>query len=575
MFALGIRYLNGWAMATHPSDRERAEWPPHPDRVFMALAAAHFETGDEGSGDVEERAALEWLQSLPAPSIAVGGYEQREIVTSYVPVNDTEIARRGDESKRLAAIDKVGSLDKAKDAGLALMPEFRSRQSRSFPLAIPHVLDDAADGMPHVYLIWDAEALARHQNALASLSAKVTSIGHSASLVQMWVEPGPPPATLVPVDGVTATHRLRVSGDSRLEHLESRYKAGLRPSASLWQGYGDPETVVSGKSRAHSVFDPNVLILRRIEGPRLGLESTLQLTEALRGTILKSVHGQTCGCDKWNTKSPSFAEARECYAKMPEWISGHTPDGKPSEEPHLAFIPLADVGQPHARGHLLGVGIVAPWRVSPEEQRALNPVLFYTREDESPDDERYAGTARQLDLTMGRAGVWRIELTDEDMRDPREHPVTLRQEVWTGRTHGDSAGSTMWATVTPIVFDRHPKETWSGSDAPRVRAEKQAAYWREVESMIAEACERIGLPRPVEVVARPASHFVGVPSSGHMPRMLRKDGTQKRQTHAVIRFDAPVTGPVLLGAGRYRGYGLCRPLSKEWNSGSGGEGGEA
>jgi CRISPR-associated protein Csb2 len=546
MFALGIRYLNGWAMATHPSNRERAEWPPHPDRVFMALAAAHFETSDEGGGDAEERAALEWLQSLPTPAIAVGDHEQREIVTSYVPVNDTQIARRGDESKRLAVIDKVGSLDKAKDAGLALMPEFRSRQSRSFPVAIPHVPDDAADGMPRVHLIWDTEVPGRHQNALASLSAKVTSIGHSASLVQMWVESEPPPATLVPLDGVAAKHRLRVSGDSRLEYLESRYKAGLRPSGSLWQGYGNPETVASGKSCVHSVFDPNLLILRRIQGPRLGLESTLQLTEALRGAVMR-------GCP---------------IQPPPSWISGHTPtpDGKPSEDPHLAFIPVADVGHEHARGRLLGVAIVVPRRVSPEEQKALNPVLFYAREDESPDDGWYAGTPRQLDLTMGRAGVWRVELADEDPR------VALRPEVWTGRTwsEGDDVGSTLWATVTPIVFDRHPKETWSGSDAPRVRAEKQAAYWREVESMIAEACERIGLPRPVEVTASPTSVFQGAPSSGQIPRTLRKDGTQKRQTHAVIQFDTRFVGPVLLGAGRYRGYGLCRPLAE-----TGWEGGEA
>ena len=27
-----------------------------------------------------------------------------------------------------------------------------------------------------------------------------------------------------------------------------------------------------------------------------------------------------------------------------------------------------------------------------------------------------------------------------------------------------------------------------------------------------------------------------------------------------VTFKEPVVGPVLLGAGRYRGYGLCRPL---------------
>ena len=44
MIAIGIRHLNGWYMASDSADRNRPEWPPHPDRIFMALAAAHFET---------------------------------------------------------------------------------------------------------------------------------------------------------------------------------------------------------------------------------------------------------------------------------------------------------------------------------------------------------------------------------------------------------------------------------------------------------------------------------------------------------------------------------------------------
>jgi CRISPR-associated protein Csb2 len=34
------------------------------------------------------------------------------------------------------------------------------------------------------------------------------------------------------------------------------------------------------------------------------------------------------------------------------------------------------------------------------------------------------------------------------------------------------------------------------------------------------------------------------------------------QVHAWLRFDQPVTGPVMLGAGRYRGYGLGKPLDR-------------
>ena len=65
MLAIAVRYLTGWSMATHPADRERSEWPPHPDRVFMALAASHFET-DGGDG---ERAALRWLEEQGAPGM--------------------------------------------------------------------------------------------------------------------------------------------------------------------------------------------------------------------------------------------------------------------------------------------------------------------------------------------------------------------------------------------------------------------------------------------------------------------------------------------------------------------------
>jgi CRISPR-associated protein Csb2 len=517
MFALGVRYLNGWAMAMHPSDRERAEWPPHPDRVFMALAAAHFES----DGGDAERAALTWLQSLPPPAMAVGQADQRGIVTSFVPVNDTEISRRGNENARLAGIDKITDLRKAKAAGLALLPEHRTRQARAFPVAIPvyepeFIMRDGA-GMPRVYLIWEAATPSESDHrALESLCRKVTSVGHSASFVQAWIESSPPAPTLVPIDGVAARHWLRVPGAGRLDHLVSRYEAGLRPAASLWQGYGAPEAATMEQERPSSRFDADLLILGRVEGPRLGPESSLMLTEALRGVVMSRCPVQP----------------------PPAWISGHAPDGSPSQDPHLAFIALPDVGHSHAEGRLLGVAIAVPRGVRADEQIHLGAVLFETT----------TGEAKAIELRT-RAGVWKVQLGDEDPR------IAMRPETWTA----SPAGSTVWATATPVVFDRHAKETWRANDPPRVRAEKHAAYWAEIEGMIARACENVGLPRPAEVAATPASVFRGAPSAGQMPRMLRNDRTQRRQTHALIRFDQPVIGPVLLGAGRYRGYGLCRP----------------
>ena len=89
MVALAIRYLNGWAMATDPADRGRPEWPPHPDRVFMALVSAHFET----DGEPREREALDWLERQEAPGLLASECAERTAVTAFVPVNDTSVPR--------------------------------------------------------------------------------------------------------------------------------------------------------------------------------------------------------------------------------------------------------------------------------------------------------------------------------------------------------------------------------------------------------------------------------------------------------------------------------------------------
>ena len=212
MFALGFRYLNGWSMAASDGARkQRAEWPPHPDRVFMALAAAWFETGE----DDREGAALRWLEALPPPAIAASDAEPRTAITSYVPVND---GGGGRKQNAKTAIDGL------RNRGLAALPEHRLRQPRGFPVAVPHD--------PTVHLIW-SRALDEHGSALKSLAAKITHIGHSASFVQAWVEEDRAvPATWAPTEAV-ATHRLRVPGAGRLARL------GRSCNRDSWVTYRD------------------------------------------------------------------------------------------------------------------------------------------------------------------------------------------------------------------------------------------------------------------------------------------------------------------------------------------------
>jgi CRISPR-associated protein Csb2 len=108
-------------------------------------------------------------------------------------------------------------------------------------------------------------------------------------------------------------------------------------------------------------------------------------------------------------------------------------------------------------------------------------------------------------------------------------------------------------TVTPIVLDRHLKE----------KGEAQA---EEIAVQIATACSNLGLPEPETVVPDKHSAIEGAPPawpSGRSPEWMRwrlPAALKSRQlTHASIRFSSLVQGPLLLGAGRFVGLGLCRP----------------
>lgn len=523
MFALGLRYLNDWAMAAADGARkERAEWPPHPDRIFMAMAAAWFETGQVP----DEGAALRWLESLPPPVITAAEATTRSATgggkptVSYVPVNDAERSRK---------IPDSCDFGKLKDAGLGLLPEQRSRQPRPFPMAIP------AD--PNVFLRWESQIPLLHRAPLISLCRKVASVGHSASFVQMWLEDSPPDANWVPVAGI-GQHRLRVFGPGRLDDLERRcnreaviawgnfearidaaakskekkmlreqqgrqFPAGrpisLRPVPGLWQGYGRPDQSVKAEAPG-SLFDPRLVVLA-LSRQRLSLHSTLKLTEALRGAMLKA-----------------------CPEPIPEWVSGHIADGRATTKPHVALLPLPFVDHEHADGRIMGLALALPRAVDPAEAAAiLEPWL----RDEF-------GLPKTLDLFDGAWLECQAEL--ETRENP---PASLRVSAWTRPAQ-------RWASVTPVVLDRH----CDGKDK-----------WEKAAEVVKDACQRIGLPRPVDVLLHPNSLIRGVPSARDFPYLTRKsDGGRMHHAHAVLVFDQPVQGPVLIGAGRFRGYGLCRPL---------------
>ena len=528
MFAIGIRYLTGYAVATDVSNREQAEWPPHPARIFMALAAAHFETGEEST----ERAALEWLETLGPPAFNTPRADRREVVTHYVPVNDASLP---DKVKNDAKPESV-------NAGLSVLPQYRAKQPRTFPRV--RLNEDC------VYLLWPTvQPDALQQAAVDRLCAKVIRIGHSSSLVQMWVEESPPDANWSPAEAGGV--RMRVFAQGTLDYLKVQFNAenvdaysdlkasivsangkaqselkrelaerfgdqepvSRRPAMGLWQTYGQTDSLnhAMHESPVSGVFDNQLMIFTLQDGPVLGLESTWMLLTAVRDTILSR-------CDP-----------------TPEWINGHRPDGSPTQEAHLAVLPLAFVGHTHADGHLLGLALAFPKHISPRDRgKALRRLLYDAEAQAAP-----------IKITLGSLGDW--TLAREQRPSP---PWALTNETWTGPAR-------TWATVTPIILDRHPKADYV----------KQRERWlKEVSDSIAESCRRQGLPEPVNIDVDKTSWHRGapraVPGQGGFPLpTIKARETARQQVHAWLQFDQDIEGPLLLGAGRYRGYGLFKPWS--------------
>lgn len=520
-FSLTIEYLTGYAVATVPFARDQAEWPPHPARVFMALAAAHFECNDESVDRVAERSMLEWLSSLQPPAMSVPQASTREVLTVYVPVND----QKSDE-----AIVK------------------RSRQPRFFPRV--HV------GDRHLCVIYEGDErdLHIHSRTLEALCARVTRIGHSSSLVwvrlDMNVEVMP---THVP-DEFAVAAPVRIVGDGAMNRLETAFnglavakyadmqneisqtsgakKKKLNEALSAVFPNGQPTSQRPSFSQSspyrevgsidrsvpnNSVFDPNFIVLSTDDASTqtFSIESTAAVSQALLGLLLSRIEATGNA--------------------IPSWISGHEANGEPlRSSSHIAIVPLAYVGrhwidvERHARGQLLGLGILIPREVPLRERsKFLSRILF---------DEQ--GGPRSLKLTLGPAGEWSIA------RDTSIAPkFTLRTSTYT-----ESCRS--WASVSPVVLDRMPK-------SDRVR---DPIGWRsEVAEVITASCLKVGLPEPTAVRTEKTPFFIGsqraMPGQGGFP-LLRQG---RFQVQVQLDFAQPVAGPVLLGAGRFRGYGLMRP----------------
>jgi CRISPR-associated protein Csb2 len=397
--------------------------------------------------------------------------------------------------------------DKQKNAR-GVLPAWRSRQARRFPAARP--------SDPVVRLFWiGVEPAEETLAALTRLARDTAYIGHSASLTRCRFQFDDDGRR-----GSEAELPERTVYAGRFAELCGAFNAGRRP---LPGARVKPAPEVT--QRRANAFGERWLILEHIGGDMPDLRAFALVSKTIREALLSGYQRIGLG------------------ARVPEVISGHGPDGGPARVPHLAIVALPFAGFPYADGHVMGFALVPP-----HDSAIL-------------DDEDFRKSLRTLaalDEERGRR-VLTVK-TKEGTPPDRAYSIALSPTFEAPGRSLDPAlytrSSAIFATVTPIALDRHLKEQ---GDARQV----------EIDAQIAGACRNIGLPAPKEIVADKHSAFEGAPSaypSGRSPDWMRwrvpSSLASRQLTHAVIRFAAAVDGPVILGAGRFIGLGLCRPLGR-------------
>lgn len=576
MFAVAVELLCGRYTAMQFNDRTRPEWPPHPARLFSAMVAAW---ADADEPDPAERSALRWLEQQDPPVIRCSQGRGRQVVTHFVPVNDptaltrdvsrtydamTQAARglqegekSGDqrgirraraasakaEAKAIADAARAGK-PTGRESGkviagvLEVLPDNRGKQGRTYPTVIP---DEAT-----VWFAWPAAEPSDQQRAvLDGLLSRVARIGHSSTLVACRCADDAPSPTWAPArDRDRGGARLRVPRAGLIDRLEEAFAShrGEEPR-TLPAGmvyYQQPRPLAP---RPRSPLLGGDWYVLGISGRRLpSAVQALAIARAARSSLL--AHG--------DQPSPEILSGHQ----RPGGGSGPTP---PLDRPHLAVVPLLNAGNPYSDGAVSGIALILPAECPDHDEEIVARAV-----------RSWSAAGFEL-LLPALPGGQPVRLTLEDLGvDQAIGPQGWLDAAFSARRKTTTRDywcrpARRWLSVTPIALDRFPGNLRSREPRARERAESEAA------ASVARACVFAGLADSagqVRVNVRLDAPLVGVPASPvgrrspgqrQFPGYKTGSGTPRACVHAEIEFAEPVRGPVLVGAGRYFGYGLCLP----------------
>ena len=229
-----------------------------------------------------------------------------------------------------------------------------------------------------------------------------------------------------------------------------------------------------------------------------------------------SVHGRRVAAVAHAFKRAAYSQYREAHGGLPPaWFHGHGLSETGGEWQLARFLPLPSVGSPYADGRIHGLAVWVPPGVDDLEAR------------------RVAESVRSVTHLAGMTE----RLVVADQRDTRRGVWATNRSRWSGP-------SRQWATAFPAVSDRHgPVRLVGAADVAR---------W----------CRQAGLPQPVAARVSRKPLLSGAVDLSR-PETARPGHKQTRPwAHVEMYFAQEVRGPVVVGAARSYGLGLCAPVDE-------------
>ena len=241
---------------------------------------------------------------------------------------------------------------------------------------------------------------------------------------------------------------------------------------------------------------------RLVEPERAGqVVAWLSLREAVSGRRISTVTG--------SFKAAVLSKFQAIHGTPPSILHGHGFAAKGYET--ARYLALPDVGYPRSRGRIHGLALWMPPGCEPSMLRSAREAALAVR----------WLTNRSLRVSVMPRGE-------------QKWPMASNPRRW-------ERSARTWVTAFPAIHERH---------RPLDLAE--VSRW----------CKHAGLPAPIDFQWARTPLVPGAVDLA--PVEVNRRGRKGRPySHVGLRFAEGVYGPVVIGSGRQRGFGLCVPINDE------------